>query len=480
MLKLRRFAAIKARENLLEYARISDRNWKPGLIHRKLCEVLQAAVTGKGPKRVGIVTPPQNGKSRLTSVELTTWYLGRNPRHHVVIASYAATLANERSLESRERFKTAMFREVFPEAELSSVKATSDYWATTKWGTLKAVGVGGSLTGRPADLIIIDDPFKDYLEAHSAAQRDNVWNWFQSVVMTRIKPTTIIIVTQTRWHVDDLLGRLLNPERQLATGSGEYSERYELVKIPALCTKSDGDPLGRPVGESSWPERYPRGFYEALQKVTLPYIWTALYQGDPVMKGGNYCDAEKLKLIEPERVPKGLHWSRGWDLAATEDKKNDFTAGVRGAMGPPPNWRPTPENPHETPPRNCFYLADMIDFQKEWPEARRRIKNTAELEQIEIGVEAVAGFKTAYQNLCEVLPATITAKEIGVDKDKLTRALPWFSMVHNEAVYVVRGDWINRFKAQLEAFPGGEHDDMIDAVSITFGMAARPALMMLA
>lgn len=478
--KLRDFAASQARKYLLEYARICDPTWQPSAIHRKLAEILQAAIEGKGPKRLGISTPPQHGKSRVTSVEAATWYLGRYPRNHVVIASYAATLAGERSLESRERFRHPMFGRTFPDVRLSPMKATSDYWATNKWGTFKAVGVGGSLTGRPADLVIIDDPFKDYAEAHSPTQRQNVWNWFQSVVMTRIKPTSIIIVMQTRWHIDDLLGRLLDPARQEASGTGEFSERYTSINIPALCEDPATDPLSRTVGESSWPERYPKGFYEALRNVTLPYIWGSLYQGKPVKMGGNYCDPEKMTVIDPEQVPAGMYWARGWDLAATEDKKNDFTAGVKAAMGPPPNWRPSPGNPGESPPLNCLYLAEMQDFQKEWPEARERIKNTATLERIEVGIEAVAGFKTAYQNLVEVMPNNIAVKEIGVDKDKLTRALPWFAMMHNRAVYVVRGEWINRFKEQLQQFPDGAHDDMVDAVSIAYGLAANQTVMMLA
>lgn len=450
--------------------------WKPTKFHRKIAEVLQQAVSGEGCKRWIICTPPQNGKSRLTCIDLTTWFLGHNPRKHVVIASYGLGLAESSSVAARERFKHPMFQRTFPKARLSRMRAKADYWATESWGTFRAIGVEGGLTGKPADLIIIDDPFKNYAEAHSEAQREAVWNWFQSVVMTRINPQSIIIVIQTRWHVDDLAGRLLSEERQATAGVGAYSERYELLEIPALCDKPENDALGRQLGESSWPEKFPSEFYQALEKVTLAYIWSAMYQQKPTKMGGNYCNPDDLIVIDRDQVPAGLRWARGWDLACTEDKKNDSTVGIKAAFGPPANWRPHPERPNEAPPQTCLYLADMVDFQFEWPKARTRIGETAQVERIETGIEAVAGFKTAYQNLREVLPMDIPLREIGVDKDKITRALPWFTLMHNKSVYVVRGDWIVRYKAQLQSFPNGDHDDMVDATSIAHGMVARPIL----
>lgn len=149
---------------------------------------------------------------------------------------------------------------------------------------------------------------------------------------------------------------------------------------------------------------------------------------------------------------------------------NDFTAGVKGCMGPPLGWKQVKDEPT---PKTTLYLADMIDVQFEWPKARERIKSTGEIERIEVGVEAVGGFKTAFSNLKEKWDETITLREYGVDKDKFKRALPWFSLVHNSQVVLVRGEWINRFKAQCESFPKGDHDDMIDAVSGVYEMVSK-------
>lgn len=384
-------------------------------------------------------------------------------------------------MEARQRTLEPIYRRIFPEMRSHGGKASAEFWGTSQWGSFKAVGVGGSLTGRGADLLIIDDPFSNYEEAHSQTIRDNVWNWFLSVAMTRLSPTATVVIIMTRWHVDDMVGRLMDPAFQRLLGDGPESERFDLINIPALAEEKD-DPIGRAPGESAYPEKFSTERYRAIQIFQGSYLWGALYQGRPVRKGGNYCNVDDLVICDREEVPAELHWSRFWDLATTEDQTADYTASVRGAMGPPLNWRPKdlPDGGKEPMPLNTFYLADMIRGQWEWPKSRERIKTTATFEKITVGIEAVSGFKTAFQNVREVLPPHIPLREIGVSKDKLTRALGWIAMVEAKSVVLVRGDWIPDFKSELEAFPSGAHDDMVDAVSGVYGMVAEPVTMLLA
>lgn len=402
--------------------------------------------------------------------------MGHNPSKHVVLASYSANLSKERSVEARHRTLEPIYHRIFPGMRSRGIKASSEFWGTNKWGSFKAVGVGGSLTGRGADLLIVDDPFSNYEEAHSQTIRDNVWNWFLSVAMTRLSPDATVIIIMTRWHVDDMVGRLMDPSFQKLLGDGPDSEKFERINLPALADTDD--PLGREQGESAYPEKFTAERYKAIQSLLGSYLFSALYQGNPVRKGGNYCNVDDFVICDREEVPADLRWSRFWDLATSEDTMADFTASPAGAMGPPPGWKPKPlpSGGFEEMPKTHFYIRDMIRGQWEWPKSRERIRATAELERIEVGIEAVAGFKTAFQNVREVLPGHIPLREIGVSKDKLTRALGWMAMVEAKKVILVRGDWINEFKSEVEAFPAGKHDDMVDGVSGVYGMVAQPIL----
>jgi len=346
-------------------------------------------------------------------------------------------------------------------------------WTTSKWGSYKALGVGGSFTGRGADLLIIDDPFADYRQAHSETARAYVWNWFLSVAMTRLSPNATIVIVCTRWHVDDLAGRLLDPERVKEMGEGPLSETFTHINLSALA--SEGDPLGRPVGESLVPKRWSVAKYEAIKRAVGPYLWDSMYQGNPVIKGGNYCAVEKFKKISADRLPAGLQWSRFWDLAATEKRTSDYTASLAGAYGPPPTWE------GEKPPANsCLYLRDCIRGKWRWPLARERIRATADIERIPVGIEAVGGFKTGFDNLREVTPSDVPLREFEEAKDKLVRAIPWFAMVDAGCVYLVDGPWHGDFISEVSAFPNGANDDMVDAVSGLYRMTVAKPLMLLA
>lgn len=413
-------------------------------------------------RRLIISLPPRHGKSRASAVELPTWMLGKDPTKEIVLVSYSADLATFHSKQARERMQDPLYREIFPGAELNPLDISSDDWATAAGGRYKAVGIGGSLTGRGADCIILDDFHKDYEEAHSPSQREKVWNWFRSVAYTRLTPNGAIIIIGTRWNVDDLSGRLIDPVRreELEEAGMGTDESFEVVNLPALA--KDNDPMGRAPGAALFPERYPA---ERLRNTMLQlgsYLSSALYDGNPVAKGGNYVDAEKFKIITREAVPSQLHWRRFWDLATSSKATSDYTAGIKGALGPPPG------SPDAKP--DCLYLADLIKGQWEWPKARERIKSTAIVEQIPVGIETVAGFKTGYANLREGWPADIPLRDYGEDRDKLSRALGWFAMADAGKVYLVRGDWVHGFKQEVEAFPSGKFLDQVDAVSGVYTM----------
>lgn len=440
-----------ASKDLLAYIQFCDDKYKVARVHQHVAKVLHRVERGQC-KRLILNMPPQHGKSRLCTVELPTWLLGKNPRTNIICASYGQSLANRNSSEARDRMVTGEYSYLFDTKLHAQLQAVNE-WRTEERGGYRAAGITGPVTGHRADGLIIDDPFKDHAEAHSASQRENVWNWFLSTAYTRLSEKGFIIIIMTRWHVDDLVGRLIDKDRQEELqNAGVESEKWEHINLPALAEEED--PLGRSEGDALCPELYGLERLKAIRITLGTYLWTALYGGSPVRKGGNYVNIEDFQIAKPGNVPEGLRWMRYWDLATEEKETADYTASVKGAIDDDGN----------------LYLADMVNKKLEWPKSKQLIKDLAESEMIVVGIEAVAGFKVAYQEVKGVVSDNVVVTEQGVDKDKLTRALPWIALTEAKKVFLVQGEWIAAFGIQAEAFPSAPNDDMIDAVSGVYSM----------
>lgn len=459
--KLRRIA----KNDLMFYARLCDPHYIASHVHYRIAEALKRVAEGKC-KRLILNMPPRHGKSRLVAVELPTHYLGNNPKKHIVLTSYGSDLCYKHSREARARLMQPYYQTIFDTRLDPSDRSAMD-WSTNAGGHYKAVGIGGSLTGHGADLLIVDDPFKDHEEAHSPTMREKVWDWFLSVAYTRLSPEGAIVIIHTRWHVDDLTGRLLDPQRrEQMEDAGAKDEKWEVLNFPALALDNK-DPLGRKVGQALFPEKFNEDRLKAIKATSGSYLWSSLYEGNPVPKGGNYIDSTNFQIEDDFPKDQPMKWFRFWDLAASEKESSDFTCGIAGALDK----------------KGHLWLRDMRRGQWLWPKSRQEIVQTAMVEKdlhrrvLVVGVEAVGGFQTAYANLREVFPPDLVLMEIGADKDKLTRALPWIALTERKMVHLVKGDWILPFFAECEAFPSGAHDDMVDAVSGVYSMLTGAASM---
>jgi predicted phage terminase large subunit-like protein len=441
-----------ARDNLLVYTRLCDPRYIVGRVHRYLAAKFLAVANGKC-RRLIVNMPPQHGKSRLTAVEFATWMLGRDPRLNIVLTSYSGDLAKDRAGEARDRLASETYKAIF-DTRLAYRWQPRSGWRTHQGGSYRAVGRTGGLTGRPCDVLIIDDPHADFADANSPTQREAVWQWYLSTAFTRLSPTGIVVVIMTRWHTDDLVGRLTDPKRVAELiDAGQGDAVFEVVNLPALAKETDL--LGRQEGDALFPERYPVKRLQEIRATQTSFLWSALYDGSPVPLGGHYIDSRHFNVVGADEVPADLFWVRYWDLATDEKEISDYTASVQLAIDE----------------RGAVWIRSGISGQWLWPKARGMIKTIAETERCIVGIEAVAGFKTAYQNAREVVPSDIMLVEIGVDKDKLTRALEWIALTENRKTYIVRGDWVTSFFAECEQFPVGAHDDMVDAVSGAYAMA---------
>ena len=400
--------------------------------------------------------PPRHGKSELVSRRLPAFLLGRNPDARVIIASYGADLANAMSRDVQQIIMSEAYRELFPFTELpakgSRQKATESVFDIAfRRGGLRATGVGGGITGMGGDFIIVDDPIKDRTDAESETIRETVFSWFTSTLYTRQEKDAGILITMTRWHLDDLVGRLLRRQ------SEPDADQWTVISFPALLEReedrNDGDP--REVGEPLWAGKFDRSALRSI-RANGEYDWNALYQQTPISSAGGLFKREKFQIIDQE--PADLkRVVRFWDLAMSSKTSADYTVGVK--MGITATGQ--------------LVILDVARFQREWDEVEPEVAMTAVRDErgVHVGVEKVAFMSRAVGKLAARPELhSFVIRGVEPDKDKVTRALPFAARVGEGMVSVLRRSWTDALLDELCAFPMGKHDDIVDACSGAYTM----------
>ena len=450
-----------------------------------------ADVTSGKCKRLMIFMPPRHGKSEMVTVRYTAWRLLQDPKLNVILGSYNQRLANTfsrkirrivRSADTLVRMSVASTRTKEADRSVGTpVISSNAEWETPGGGVVRSVGVGGGIAGFGAGLIVIDDPVKNRAEAESETYRERVWQWFNDDIYTRIEPNAAIILIQTRWHEDDLAGRLLAE----AENGGE---KWTVVRLPALSeppalaggtdavakstsenetnvemtvkrkppTHAGGsDPLGRKPGQALCPQRYNVKALERFRKKLGSYSFAALYQQSPApAEGGSFKRAWFKNIVE--RAPQGLKWKRGYDLAVSIKTSADYTASFRCAKDAEGN----------------LYIDGGFRKRIEYPDQRRYIIERMQAEpDTEHGIEAAMHGQAVVQDLRrETELSRFAFRQVHVRGDKLTRALAWLNLAEEGKLRLVRGPWIDDLIDEVCRFPTGRHDDQIDAISIAVSM----------
>lgn len=281
-----------AKRNLIDFVTYCKDGYQVNWHHQLLCDYLDKFARGE-IRRLMVFIPPQHGKSELVSRNLPAFILGRNPKAKIVLASYSADLSSSFNRDCQRIIDGEKYHEVFPDTRLSSsnvVAAAKGSWLRNSsifetvdhGGFLKTVGVGGSLTGTPADFAIIDDPVKDSIEAMSPTYQFRTWNWFNDVLYTRIHNVSGILVTQTRWDVNDLSGKLL---AEMEKGG----EQWTVLSLPAVKTPGGHPEDPRQDGEALWPERHGIDKLDQVRRQSIR-TFEALYQQNPkpIQAGGEF------------------------------------------------------------------------------------------------------------------------------------------------------------------------------------------------
>lgn len=421
--------------------RISRGSWIPAphLLYISL-KVAQAVARGNG--RIIISAPPRHGKSQLTSIYVPGWLLECYPMYKVILAGYGAELATGFSRQVRDLF-TDKDNENLLKTRIRRDSSRVEAFLTEQGGGMYAVGLGGAITGRGAHVLLIDDYIKEIKEALSPTYRDYIWNWFVTTAYTRLEPNGSCIIIATRWHTDDLIGRILK----------NYPGQWEYIELPAIA--EEGDILGREIGTALFPERYDLERLEELRETLGTMFFKALYQQKPVDETQKLADENWLKVVShiPAEDLPGMRRARVWDFAATPDG-GDYAAGALCAYQP----------------RNSkFYVENMVRGQLSPAALETKIRNTAltDGEDVKIYLEqepGASGVQLVEHYQRNVLPEFIV-EPIPATTKKVVRAQPLLAAAEAGKVYLLEGVWNGPFKREFDLFPTGPFDDQVDVVS---------------
>ena len=399
----------------------------------------------KGYNRLIISLPPQHGKSTLVSRILPTWWLGRNPDDAIIEISYGQDLSLIFSQDARDIIRSEEYAILFPGVSLSPDSKAKNKWNVNRpnRGSMTAAGILGGVTGRGADLMIVDDPIKNREQAESKTYRDKVIREYKATLSTRLHKDSVIIVMMTRWHQEDLAGWLIE----------ESGENWKVINLPALAEKDDL--LGRRRLGALWPSHFPQSMLVGKKRMMGAYDWYSMYQGHPRPPEGNMLKRKHFQIID--NVPENLTWVRFWDLAITVGKESDYTCSLRACFDS----------------RGNLYLDKMIRGRYEWGDVREKISVTSRDEgrATLVGVESNA----AQKGMCQELWRDPELASIGIlpihqHVDKRVRALPLATRGEIGKLYLVKGAWNEEFIEECIDFPNGAHDDQVDAASGCMGM----------
>jgi predicted phage terminase large subunit-like protein len=441
---------LSTRESLRVWAEhvLAEFGQSPALHHAALIGALEDVSAGR-TKRLMVLMPPGSAKSTYASVLFPAWWFSHHPASSVITASHTADLAKHFARRVRDT--------VTEHTDDLGYALHPDHRAAARWktecgGEYFAAGVHGPITGRRADLAIIDDPIKSHADADSPLRRAHLWNWYRADLVTRLKPGASVVLIMTRWHVDDLGGRLLESQR----------DAWRVLRLPALA-ESD-DPLGRPLGVPLWPSWEDAEALAAKRAEIGERAWAAMFQQSPRTTEGRLFDATKINVLNAPPATAVGRVVRAWDLAATAaDGSNDpdWTVGVK----------------LQRDEAGGFTVLDVVRLRGHPNTTANAIINTAAQDgpTVPIGLPQDPGQAGKHQ--AAWFATRLAGYSLSVSPEtgaKITRATPVSTQVEAGNLSVIRANWTADFIEELCAFPGGTKDDQVDALARAFSMLIDP------
>lgn len=387
-----------------------------------------------------ICMPPGHAKSRYASILFPSYYLGANEGRSVVMASHTAELSAKWGRACKRIIDTPQYRHLMS-VTLNKDSKSSDRFDLSNLSEYFACGVGGGVTGHRADLGIIDDPVRSKEDAESERIRDKIWDWYLNDFMTRLKPGGCQVVIMTRWHEDDLVGRIL---------SSADRDNWDVLVMPAIAEKSDQ--IGRKVGEALWPGYISIDMLLRIKNTTDPKTWSSLYQQNPTIETGDYFKKDWLKFVN--RIPSGLNLYGGSDYAVSAGR-GDYT--VHAIVG------------HDDKNDDLY----VIDIWREQEESNVWVEKFLDLAEkhktlvwAEEGGQIIKSLDPFIRKEMEARKQFVYREQFTSAVDKTVRARSFQAYMAQGKVYILNADWTRTLERELLAFPSGKHDDQVDALGL--------------
>ncbi|MCK9593444.1 MAG: phage terminase large subunit [Methanoregula sp.] len=445
----------KARSSLLEFTRYTKDDYEVNWHHQLLCEYLDKFVSGK-IKRLLVFMPPRHGKSELVSRRLPAYIFGKCPDASIISCSYSADLASMMNRDVQRIIDSQKYIALFPDTKLNQKNIRTDakgnflknsdiFEVIGHRGVYRSAGVNGGITGMGCNFGIIDDPIKNREEANSPTYRERVWNWYTSTFFTRLEKDAQILITQTRWHEDDLSGRILSLV-------DDNEEKWTVIQFPAIAEGEGQKDDPREIGEALWPNKYSTSRLEAIKSVVGSYEFAALYQQRPAPAEGGLFKHHWFSIVDS--FPSDCRKIRRWDLSATSGK-GDWTAGL--LLGE----------------RNgIFYVIDLKHVQENPAGVESLIHQTAVMDTSFVGQRmeqepGSSGVNTIDHYARYVLKG-FDFKGVRSTGSKIERARPVSAAAEAGNIRIVKGPWNATFLDEVTIFPNGAHDDIVDTLSGAF------------
>jgi predicted phage terminase large subunit-like protein len=437
---------LKERELCQEkFIKFVERVWPTfisGAHHKRMAEAFERVANGTC-KRLIINMPPRHTKSEFASYLLPAWFLGKFPHKKVIQTSHTAELAVGFGRKVRNLVDSETYNEIFPNLVLQADSKAAGRWNTSKGGDYFAIGVGGAVTGKGADVLIIDDPHSEQEAAMAASNPevyDKVYEWYTSGPRQRLQPGGAIVIVMTRWAARDLTGQVI---KSAAQRSGE---EWEVIEVPAIL------PSGNPV----WPQFWSKEELEALREELPNSKWQAQYQQNPIGNESAIVKRDWWKWWEEDDPPVCDYILQSWDTAFEKTQRADYSAGTTWGIF----------NCEEDNFAPNIILLNTYKKRVEFPDLKRDVlKEYNEYEPDSLIVEKKASGAPLIYDL-RAMGIPVQEYTPGKGQDKIARLNSVSDIIASGKVWVPRTRWAEELVDEVAAFPSGEHDDLVDATTL--------------
>jgi len=424
-------------ESFIQYVKKIWPEFIHGAHHTMIAKKFEDIANGKN-KRLIINMPPRHTKSEFASFLLPSWIIGRDPKTKIIQTTHTAELAVNFGRKVRNLLDTHEYRNIFPDVRLQADSKAAGRWSTNHGGEYFAAGVGGAITGRGADLLIIDDPHSEQ-DALSETAMEHAYEWYTSGPRQRLQPGGAIVIVMTRWSLKDLTAKILK-----AQGYADHSDKWEVVEFPAIM----------PSGKACWPEYWDKDELEGVRASLSVAKWNAQWQQNPTSEEGAIIKKEWWNRWEEDEVPKLEYIIQSYDTAFSKRETADYSAITTWGV-----FYPKQDGPAH------LILLDAKKGRWDFPELKAEaLKQYKFWEPETVIIEAKASGLPLTQELRQMgIPVVNFTPSKG--NDKITRVHSVSPLFESGMIWAPNARWADEVIEECSAFPNGEYDDLVDSTT---------------